>query len=161
MTRAGAPLLGSPIDLQTVRAMQGFVEARSGGLSGWAWHPHDPDRDPVLSVAGRRITASEPLDDPEFGVPLARPRRFSVAAASLPPGPVEVTGLDGRPVLGSPIDPGLERRSAAGAGGRLQPGLGRRRGTAADRHFQAAADRCGGAGISRGPRAPWPACTPC
>ena len=54
--------------------------------------------------------------------PLARPRRFSVPASALPPGPVRVLGADGRDLLGSPIDPGLEQRAAAGVdAGRWAP----------------------------------------
>ncbi len=121
LTRRGVPLLGSPIDLTAIHAVEGFVEARDGGLSGWAWHPGDPARDPVITVAGDReqqLALTELQENNDGMRPLARPRRFAVAAADLPPGPVHVLGSDGRDLLGSPIDPGLERRAAAG----LEPG---------------------------------------
>jgi GT2 family glycosyltransferase len=114
VSRDGIALLGSPIDRTAIAAIEGFVTAEKGGLTGWAWHPNDPARDPVISVAGHRITAREPLEDPDFGRPMARPRRFTIPAAALPTGLLDVTGAGGRALLGSPIDPGLEQRSAAG-----------------------------------------------
>ncbi len=118
-SRDGVPLLGSPIDLRAIAAVEGFVAAEAGSLTGWAWHPRDPGRDPALRVTAGdgtvlRLVARQPLDDPGFGRPLARPRRFHVPAASLPDGPLQVAGADGRALLGSPIDPGIERRTAAG-----------------------------------------------
>jgi GT2 family glycosyltransferase len=123
-TRAGVPLLGSPIDLAAIAATEGFVEARAGALSGWAWHPGDPAQDPAITIAGAteyRVTARQMLDMPPGGRPLARPRRFHVAAADLPPGLLRVTGPDGRELLGSPLDPAAERRSAAGTDAGFQP----------------------------------------
>ena len=52
VTRRGVALLGSPIGLTAINAAEGFVEAVDGGLSGWAWHPGDPARDPVITIAG-------------------------------------------------------------------------------------------------------------
>jgi GT2 family glycosyltransferase len=124
VTRAGVPLLGSPIDLAAIGATEGFVEATAGVLSGWAWHPGDPARDPVITIAGAteyRVTARQVLDNAAGGRPLARPRRFQVAAADLPPGLLRVTGPDGRDLLGSPLDPAAERRSAAGLEAGFQP----------------------------------------
>ncbi len=119
VSRGGAALLGSPIDLRAIAAVEGFVTAEAGSLAGWAWHPGNPGRDPALLVTAQdgtalRIVARQPWDDPESGRPLARPRRFRIPAGSLPDGLLDVTGSDGRAILGSPIDPGIERRSAAG-----------------------------------------------
>jgi GT2 family glycosyltransferase/glycosyltransferase involved in cell wall biosynthesis len=117
VTRSGVPLLGSPIDLAAIGVTEGFVEATAaGGLSGWAWHPGDPARDPVLAIAGETIlqlTARDVREHNRTMPPLARPRHFTVSAADLPAGALHVTGPDGRDLLGSPLDPGLERRSAA------------------------------------------------
>ena len=124
VARGGTPLLGSPIDLAAIAATEGFVEAHAGGLTGWAWHPGDPARDPVLTIAGAtelRITARDMSEATMGGRPLARPRRFVVAAADLPPGLLRVTGPDGRDLLGSPLDPAAERRSAAGLDSGFQP----------------------------------------
>ncbi len=120
VSRDGAALLGSPIDLRAIAATEGFVAATAdGGLAGWAWHPGNPSRDPALLArfadgSTRRVSAREPFDDPDASRPMARPRGFRLHAAGLPPGPVAFTGTDGRALLGSPVDPGLERRSAAG-----------------------------------------------
>ena len=119
VSRAGVELLGSPIDLAAIQGVEGFVEAQGGGLSGWAWHPGDPGRDPVITIGGlTELVLSELRPQNDDLRPLARPRRFAIAADALPPGLVHVRGADGRDLLGSPVDPGLEARSAAG----LAPG---------------------------------------
>ncbi len=110
--RGGVALLGSPVDLRALGAVEGFVAAEAGGIAGWAWHPGNPARDPTLTLTwpdgrSRRIVARALAGDVETGRPLARPRRFRVGAARLPPGPVAIAGSDGRALLGSPIDPGL------------------------------------------------------
>ena len=121
--RAGAPLLGSPIDLAAIAAADGFVgPAEGGGLTGWCWHPADPDRDPAIEIrfadgSKRRLVARTLQDGSDTKQPLARQRWFTIPAEGIPPGPVQVWA--GRPpaqgqLWGSPIDPGLERRSAAG-----------------------------------------------
>jgi GT2 family glycosyltransferase/glycosyltransferase involved in cell wall biosynthesis len=118
LTRGGKKLLGSPLDLDAMAASEGFVEATpEGGLSGWAWHPADPHRDPELVFRfadgrSQAMTLTETIELRHHKRPLARPRRFALPAALIPPGPVHVTC--GRALWGSPIDPGMERRSAAG-----------------------------------------------
>ena len=117
-----ADLLGSPIQAERIRRVEGFVAGRDGGLVGWAWHPGDAARDPVLRVHtedGKRTVCRVVATD--LGIvsprPLARPRGFSVPAAQLAgiAGPLRVLGADGRDLLGSPLDPGLEARAAAAA----------------------------------------------
>lgn len=109
-----APCLGSPIDVARITQIEGVVEARDGGLHGWAWHPADPTRDPVLTLQGLSITATEAADDIALDRPLARPRRFTVAAAVINQDhALSVRAPDGRHLLGSPLDPGLEWRTAA------------------------------------------------
>ena len=117
VTRNGEPLLGSPIDLAAIKAVEGFVEVVDGGLVGWAWHPGDPGRDPVITITGDlelTLTATQLWDRGGIVRPLARPRRFHVPRGALPAGPVRVIGADGRDLLGSPIDPSLEQRAASG-----------------------------------------------
>nr|WP_246396188.1 glycosyltransferase [Gluconacetobacter tumulisoli] len=112
VTVAGAPLLGSPLDPAALLRVEGVVEPDGDGLAGWAWHPADPDhvaRLRILSPAdGRvvlRVDASDRAVDVDSTVPLARPRRFSVAGTCLPAGPVRVVGPDGGDLTGSPVDP--------------------------------------------------------
>ncbi len=110
----GIACLGSPIGIAAITAVEGVVEAKDGGLSGWAWHPADPARDPALTLQGRTIILTEAADDIALDRPLARPRRLAIPAASISQdGAVSLQGPDGRHLLGSPVDPGLEWRTAA------------------------------------------------
>ena len=114
----GVALLGCPVQLGALRRAEGFVAAEQGVLSGWAWHPGDPERDPELTIvpvgggAKLRVTATDLSVAAPGERPLARARGFHVPATALPEGPVHVLGADGRDLLGSPLDPGLERRAA-------------------------------------------------
>jgi GT2 family glycosyltransferase len=117
-TSGDAALLGSPLLPQVVRRVEGFVDSGADGLAGWAWYPNDPATDPLLRIAGadgaaREVSAAEPAPDISHRLPFARPRRFRVPAAELPDAALTVTGADGRALYGSPVDPFMERRSAA------------------------------------------------
>ena len=111
----GAHLLGSPIRIAAIRRTTGCVEARDGGLLGWAWHPNDPATGPVLTLTDRhgRTRTIAPADESiavaDTG-PLARPRSFSLSAEDLRDmaGPIRVGGPDGRELAGSPVDPDVE-----------------------------------------------------
>ena len=111
--------LGSPLPVAAFLAVEGFVEAREGGLTGWAWHPADPSRQPVLLLddggPALGVAATEPADGVLLQRPMARPWAFSVPASAFAgqAGAVSVRGADGRHLLGSPVDSGLERRAAA------------------------------------------------
>ncbi len=116
-------MLGSPLPIEALTRLEGFVETRNGGLTGWAWHPADPDRDPsiLIRTIGRAdiaLTVREIAEDLVLARPLARPRRFDVTPQMLGhlDEAVSVMSLDGRHLLGSPADPGLERRSLTGQG---------------------------------------------
>ena len=82
--RAGLAAAGLPlpkIELQPHR-IEGFVESTEDEVFGWAWHPHDPDRDPMLAVVpsngrGYTIIATEPAQ-PIPGMLLGRPRAFRI-----------------------------------------------------------------------------------
>lgn len=111
----GVPCLGSPIGIGAITRIEGVVEALDGGLQGWAWHPADPARNPVLMVGERTVVATDAAEDIKLDRPLGRARRFAVPAAALDGhrGAVSVRALNGRHLLGSPLDPGLEGRTAA------------------------------------------------
>ena len=121
----GRHLLGSPVDIRAIRRTVGCVTTAEGGLEGWAWHPGDPDTDPVLTVraaAGRgemTVTASDgsvQIDDSGL---LGRPRGFRLSPEALAgiPGPLCVLDRDARDLLGSPLDPGaLQKLQRCGRG---------------------------------------------
>ena len=116
------PMLGSPLPVPVFAGIEGFAEVVDGGLRGWAWRPADPGRDPVISIDGplgrRVLTATIPAEGVDHGRRLARPRRFVLtpAEAAALGAPLSVRGPDGRHLLGSPLDPGLEARAAADPG---------------------------------------------
>ena len=112
----GRHLVGSPLDLAAIGATVGCVASERGGLTGWAWHPGDPNADPVLTIRPARgrgqltLTASDAdVTTPNSGL-LGRPRGFSVPAAALRgfSGLLHVLGRDDRDLLGSPLDPAAE-----------------------------------------------------
>ncbi len=114
----GLHLLGSPIRLADIQRTEGFVAPCEGGLAGWAWHPGDPDTDPVLTVRSERgakfirLIAADPAQDAAGGG-LVRIRGFRLPAAKLAGigRTLHVLGSDGRDLLGSPVDPGWELRT--------------------------------------------------
>ncbi|MBN8890532.1 MAG: hypothetical protein BGP12_06280 [Rhodospirillales bacterium 70-18] len=119
VTLDGRPLVGSPLAPSRARRIEGVAFARDGGIEGWAWHPGDPETDPVLRIVPvsgpgeLRVRAADQNVAAEDA--LARPRGFRVAAAALAgfAGPVRVLGRDGGELAGSPLDPGAEARTAA------------------------------------------------
>ena len=114
-------LLGSEIKLVDIIRVEGFVEAKEGGLSGWAWCPNDPEHDPVLSIEQDDgcVLAAIIADGASVSVshwrPFARPRSFTLGAAALQnvESGLHVIGRDKRPLYGSPLSPWLEARTAA------------------------------------------------
>ena len=118
----GRHLLGSPLEAGTIGRFEGFVSPLDGGLTGWGWHPHDPETSPELVVrdqSGRILHVS--AVDPALGVPhekpFARPRQIALSAADLTTliPPIAVVDAIGRNLYGSPLDPLADRRSAAAA----------------------------------------------
>ena len=116
VSRDGRAFLGSPLQPDLIARTEGVVSATAdGGVEGWAWHPADPARDPELRIVTAEgtwtITATEPVPGLLPGRLFARPRRFA-----LPPlageQPIRVLDAAGRDLLGSPLDPGAERRAA-------------------------------------------------
>jgi GT2 family glycosyltransferase len=114
-------LLGSPLDPAVLARVEGAVWTEGTDLVGWAWHPADPDRDPVLTVSGggglRRVVAADRgIQTPR---PLVQARGFRVVlGARDAAGPVSVTA-GGRALGGSPLDPFAEHRAARAHGAAL------------------------------------------
>ena len=106
------PLLGSPIQIASIRRLAGCVEVWQGGIRGWAWHPADPETAPMLTLVStsstlpQTIIASDLVSIPDTG-PLAMPRTFQVTRDQLTAeaGPIHVMGPDGKDLPGSPVDP--------------------------------------------------------
>ena len=113
--QGGRPLLGSPLPAGRLASVEGVVEAVADGVQGWAWHPADPGRQPMLQATGehgeRAIRAAQHASIAHEG-PLARPRRFALPAGMVGElgAPLAVRGPDGRHLLGSPLDPSIESR---------------------------------------------------
>ncbi len=148
-TQDARHLLGSPVDISAIRRTVGCVTGAEGGLEGWAWHPGDPDTDPVLTIrsvgapggpagGGRgqiTVTASDSFVRIDNSGLLARPRGFLVPPEALAglPGPLHVLARDGSDLLGSPLDPGAMQSSNAAAAATLSrlyaAGRARRRST--------------------------------
>lgn len=114
--------IGSPLPIPALSRMEGFVQQGEASLTGWAWYPADPDRDPEIEVtdaAGTvRLLLTELLEDVGRMPPLVRPRGFTLTREGL----ISVTDGQGRALLGSPIDAGLERRTAMAVAGGLASG---------------------------------------
>ena len=115
---AGRELLGSPLQVARIRRVEGVVAVADGGIAGWAWHPADGEREPVLTLRDAHGTQRTIVAD-DTGMttlrPLTRPRGFSIGAENLVgfAGRIEVLGADGQHLAGSPLLPGLEVASAA------------------------------------------------
>ena len=87
--RAIVILLAAPSRPRRSDGSKAMWKSWRRGIRGWAWHPGDPDTDPLLSIemgrARRDIVASAPADGIPGLVPLARPRSFDVLWVDLPP----------------------------------------------------------------------------
>lgn len=148
---ARAHLLGSPIRLDAIGRLSGCVGPSDGGISGWAWHPADPDRNPELilrwpaSRLERRLTLQDESQTVPHTGPLARPRSFHIPAHELPSdaGPLHVLGPDGKLLPGSPLDPCWDSAGFAALASRIA------------RTYPVAADarEDGGASAARSPSA--------
>ena len=116
VTRQGQHLLGSPLRIDRINRLDGFVERTAGGIRGWAWHPHDAQRDPLIAiVAGtappRHVALRRLLATGLPGMPLARPR-----VIDLPPPPgaglarLSIRDPQGHDLPGSPLVAARARR---------------------------------------------------
>ena len=110
----GRALIGSPIDIQRIARIEGFVEtaSMSGGIRGWCRFPADRERVPTITVASladprqrlsirARSTEHRAIGGDEFAVL----HNFTLAADKIEAlgNAVRVTGPYGRALYGSPI----------------------------------------------------------
>ena len=129
VSAGGQPLLGSPVDVQAIRRVEGFVVRTRHGIEGWAWHPAAPETNPVLRVidaAGRDLgplVASDLSVETDGDTPFARLRGFRLDVGAR--GPVRVLGRDGRDLAGSPAAYASRPRAIAVPASKQAPdGLG-------------------------------------
>ncbi|MEJ1978409.1 MAG: hypothetical protein WDN49_22065 [Acetobacteraceae bacterium] len=144
VTRDGVALLGSPIDLTAIAALEGFVKAEAARWwAGPGIRAIRPRPAPHHRGRGGRSRSDSPSLAEEGGTtPLGRRRRFRIEAADLPPGLLHVTGTDGRDSARQPAGSGGGAAQRRRAGDELPAGLGRCR-----RHSdRAAASRRGRGG---------------
>ncbi|MBU6448309.1 MAG: glycosyltransferase [Rhodospirillales bacterium] len=120
-------LLGANLNHQAILRIEGMVEYKAGGLSGWAVRPASPDQPPCLTLRdslGRsfivKCTTLLPADTSnpllpryKFRVPLSRINGL------LPP--FILSGSGGSQLMGSPIDPNQIQCLPVGASSRGRP----------------------------------------
>ena len=119
--------VGSPIPVGVVVGIEGFVEAWDGGLQGWAWHPADPARVPVLTVerggGAFTVAADVPADGVRLDRSMARPWAFKVLPGEALP-PALAGGGAGRAPLGAADGLGQAGGSVDAAAGPCQAAAG-------------------------------------
>jgi GT2 family glycosyltransferase len=110
----GRVLIGSPIDIQRIAYVEGFVEtsSASGGIRGWCRFPADRERVPTITVASladprQRLSIRAAFAEHRAigGDEFAILHNFTVAADRIKAlgDAVRVTGPHGRALYGSPI----------------------------------------------------------
>ncbi len=110
----GVPLIGSPVDIKRITRVEGFVRADAGEISGWCWFPGEPERVPVVSLAGQPVEARAFLATRDPEQPFATPRRFA-AVVDRGIRQLDAIGPHGRRLMGAPLMPWLELDGAQAA----------------------------------------------
>jgi GT2 family glycosyltransferase/glycosyltransferase involved in cell wall biosynthesis len=109
-------LIGSPISLTKVTAMEGFVETDRAGLRGWCSLPGDRERVPEIRIAGPRteitVQANEAIQVTGHFPDFVIQRPFTVPWDKLPNGLLTISGPHGRRLYGSPIEPVRDAQGA-------------------------------------------------
>lgn len=109
----GSPLPGSPLQPAAVMRAEGVVESSQEGVTGWVWHPANPDRAPFLRVldpaTDREIMtfrAEAFSSEANSDIPLSRFRQITLSGGDLPAGLIRIVDEAGRDLMGSPLEPG-------------------------------------------------------
>ncbi|HQT84526.1 MAG: glycosyl transferase [Acidiphilium sp. 37-64-53] len=110
---AGIPLLGSTLNLATLRRTGGIAHAERGGITGWVTHPAAPDRAPKLELIDRHGTSRAihprrrlPPDAPAWFLPRHAFRIGAKVLQGLQP-PFRIVTPDGTLLHGTPLDPAM------------------------------------------------------
>ncbi len=140
LTAGGETLLGSPLDLTALRAVEGLVAAAADGLHGWVSRPAAPEAMPALTLTDARgrhrpVSLSGATLPADEAAPLLPRHEFVIPAAALAglTPPYRLGGPDGGDIFGSPIDPAAIAAIApvpAASGGRLVTRMPKRAGLA-------------------------------
>lgn len=105
------PLIGSPIDIQSIIRTEGFVESDGECVTGWLWHPAEPSRRPIVNVYDaqgllcKEIEAVKEFDVANLEFPLFRAKQFSILLDEFSLGLYFFKDDYGRNLIGSPINP--------------------------------------------------------
>lgn len=109
--KEGRPLIGSPIDIQSIIKTEGFVESDDVSVKGWLWYPAEPDRVPTVNlydfqdILRKEIDATKEFDVATLEFPLFRAKQFIIPLEEFSVGNYSFKDDYGRHLIGSPIDP--------------------------------------------------------
>lgn len=115
--KEGQPLIGSPIDIQSIIRTEGFVESDDVSVKGWLWYPAEPDRVPTVNLynfqgaLSKEIDATKEFDVATLEFPLFRAKQFIIPLEELSSGMYSFKDDYGRHLIGSPIDPLLLQKN--------------------------------------------------
>lgn len=107
------PLIGSPINIQSIIRTEGFVESDGKCVKGWLWHPAEPDRIPTVNVydtqgiLSKEIKATKEFEVATLEFPLFRAKQFFIPLKEFHFGLYALKDDYGRNLIGSPINPFL------------------------------------------------------
>jgi glycosyltransferase involved in cell wall biosynthesis len=123
--KGGAALIGSPIDIGALLLVEGCITGQTeASLTGWAWHPNDPDRPVVLrlvdagGIERARLAADLPLPKFPGGDGADRDTGFCFDLSGLPATatwPLQVRGPDAGILPGGAVHAGEAAASRAAA----------------------------------------------
>lgn len=112
----GQSYIGSPINLQKIHQMIGYVAVEDSNVKGWAWYPAEPERIPLITVKDQKgnifhqLSAIGNVDVLELDMPLVQPKPFSIPIDKFPSGMFSFQDELSHNLIGSPLDPTLEQR---------------------------------------------------
>lgn len=112
-------LVGSPIDIQEINCIEGFVESNDDHVNGWLWYPAEPDRVATVTIydqegrVDQQLQAAQDFQVATLEFPLFRAKQFIVPLEQFLSGLYDFKDDFGRSLVGSPIDPLLLQKKKA------------------------------------------------